>query len=198
MRMHEKRLSPGTSLAQRILSGDETALRIFFERYADPLYAFIYHHLDATPQDAEEVWQTVLLAATQSLSSYRGEGRLFTWLCSIARHKIADFRRRSGNFADVFSDLPPQLLAKSIISAPIPEEILQRRATHMLVVAALADLPDDYRCALLERYINERSVGEISKLLGRSYKATESLLSRARNALRDKLERLEEEHGDEQ
>jgi RNA polymerase sigma-70 factor (ECF subfamily) len=181
---------------RRVVSGDEEAIRIFFERYADPLFAFIFHHLDSTRQEAEEVWQTTLLAATNSLSTYRGEGKLFSWLCAIARHKIIDYRRRGGYSADVFSDLPSQRLSDSIGSAPLPEDILLEQATRMLVVKALAELPDDYRLSLVERYVHERSVREISELLGRSYKATESLLSRARSSFRTALERLEEKHGD--
>jgi len=192
----KKKLSTDTILARRMASGDQEALQIFFERYADPLFTFIFHHLDCRREEAEEVWQTTLAAAVNSLMAFRGEGRLFTWLCAIARHKIVDYRRRKGIPADVFSDLPPQRLTGMMDSTPLPEEVLLRRATRLLVVTALASLPDEYRLALLERYIHERTVGEVSKLLGRSYKATESLLSRARSALRAALARLEEDHGE--
>lgn len=197
MPARKKTLPTEANLAQRIIDGDEEALRIFFDRYADPLFAFIFHHLDSTKQEAEEVWQTTLMAAISSIPAYRRESQLFTWLCAIARHKIADHRRRSGNHADVFSDLPAHRLADTLASTPIPDEILTQRATRVRVITALAALPGDYRFALLERYVHERSVTEISNLLGRSYKATESLLSRARTALRTALISLEEENGEE-
>jgi len=196
MRVKKKKLTTDTKLAQRVASGDEEALQIFFERYADPLFTFIFHHLDSNKDEAEEVWQMTLAASVNSMMAYRGDGQLFTWLCAIARHKIIDFRRRNRFPADVFSDLPAARLTDLLDSRPLPEEILLQRSTHVLVITALAALPDDYRIVLLERYIHERSVGEISRLLGRSYKATESLLSRARTALRTALERLEEEHGE--
>lgn len=196
MRASIKKPTTETDLVQRMVAGDEEALRIFFDRYADPLFAFIFHRLDSTKQEAEEVWQTTLVAATNSFAAFRGDSQLFTWLCAIARHKIADHRRRSGYLADVFSDLPAPHLADSLATTPVADEILAQRATRVLVVTALAALPDDYRFALLERYVHERPVAEISKLLGRSYKATESLLSRARTALRAALASLEEEHGE--
>ncbi len=191
-----EKLPNEANLAQRIVDGDEEALRVFFDRYADPLFAFIYHHLGSTKQDAEEVWQTTLMASVSSMPAFRRESQLFSWLCAIARHKIADHRRRSGQHTDVFSDLPAQRLAETLASTPVPDEIITQRATRVLVITALAELPGDYRFALLERYIHERSVTEISNLLGRSYKATESLLSRARTALRRALESLEEKHGE--
>jgi RNA polymerase sigma-70 factor (ECF subfamily) len=185
------------SLAQRVASGEGEALRIFYERYSDPLFAFIYHHMEPSTQDAQDVWQTTLLAAIQSLPSFSGKSRLFTWLCAIARHKIADYRRRSSHPVDALSDVPRKHLAELMDSAPLPEEIVMQRATRIMVVRALTNLSEDYRKALLARYIDDRPLTEISKLIGRSYKATESLLSRARAALREAVEHLEENQGEE-
>jgi RNA polymerase sigma-70 factor (ECF subfamily) len=78
---------------------------------------------------------------------------------------------------------------------PLPEEILALKGTRLRVVEALAVLPDDYRRALVARYADQRSVGDVAKLLGRNYKATESLLGRARTAFRAAfLAESEEEH----
>jgi RNA polymerase sigma-70 factor (ECF subfamily) len=181
-------------LAKRVATGDETALAIFYRRYADLLYAFIYHLLGGSRSDAEDVWQDTLLAALHSLPSYRGECRLPTWLCGIARHKIADHFRRQGRAAtDVFSDVSEVRLSALLSSAPLPEEVVMRQATRVRVVEALALLNEDYRTALVARYTDERAVGEVAQMLGRTYKATESLLSRARAAFRVRLAALEEE-----
>lgn len=54
--------------------------------------------------------------------------------------------------------------------------------TRSLVVETLWTLPEDYRKALVLRYVEGLSVGQVAYRIGRSYKATESLLSRARDA----------------
>jgi RNA polymerase sigma-70 factor (ECF subfamily) len=181
-------------LAKRVAAGDETALAVFYERYADLLYAFIYHRLGGSRPDAEDVWQDTLLAALHSLLTYRGECRLFTWLCGIALHKIADhFRRQGRAVTDVFSDVSEVQLSALCSSAPLPEEVVMRQATRVRVVEALALLNEDYRTALVARYADERGVGEVAQMLGRTYKATESLLSRARAAFREALAVSEEE-----
>jgi RNA polymerase sigma-70 factor (ECF subfamily) len=182
------------TLARQVADGDETALETFYARYADPLFAFIYHHIDESRPDAEDVWQETLLAALNALPAYRGQSRLFTWLCGIARHKIADhFRRQGRSVAEVFSDVPQAELAALIGAGTLPEELVARRATRVRVVQALAALPDDYRSALVARYADEQSVDEVARQLGRTYKATESLLSRARVAFQEALARLETE-----
>jgi RNA polymerase sigma-70 factor (ECF subfamily) len=181
-------------LAKRVAAGEEATLATFYERYADLLYAFIYHRLGRSRPDAEDVWQETLLAALHALPTYRGECRLFTWLCGIARHKVADHFRRQGRArADVFSDLSEVQLSALISGAPLPEEVVMQQATRVRVVEALALLNQDCRVALVARYADECSVGEVARMLGRTYKAAESLLSRARAAFREALTALESE-----
>ena len=60
------------TLARQVTDGDERALEAFYPRYADPLFAFIYHHIDESHPDAEDVWQETLLAAINALPAYRG------------------------------------------------------------------------------------------------------------------------------
>ena len=190
----KEELRDDLALARQVTEGDEAALAAFYARYADPLFAFIYHHLDGSRSDAEDVWQGTLLAALHALPTYGGRSRLFTWLCGIARHKVADhFRQQARAATDVFSDVPEARLSALVSSTPLAEEVVVRQATRMRVVEALALLPEDYRMALIERYADERSVSEVARMLGRTYKATESLLSRARAAFRDALASLEEE-----
>ena len=188
--------SDDLSLAKLVVSGDERALRDFFEHYAEPLYAFIHHHIDESHGDVEGIWQNTLLAAIRSLPSFKGQSRLFTWLCRIARNKIADHFRKHEVSVEVFTDLPESQLNALPINTPLPEEILLRSATRILVVQALAELPLHYRYALVARYVDNLGVDEVSRNLKRSYKATESLLARAREAFRKVYIKIESEEID--
>lgn len=189
--------SDDLSLLRRVAAGDPAALQTLYTRYGEPLFAFICHHLDGSRPDAEEVWQDTLLAAIRSLPEYRGRSRLFTWLCGIARHKIADHLRRRGRPVAAFSELPSQQLAALMDAGPLPEEILAQKDTRIRVIEALAALPEDYRAALVARYADQRSVDEVAELLGKGYKAAESLLSRARAAFRAAWSSADEDKHDE-
>ncbi|MCJ7738231.1 MAG: RNA polymerase sigma factor [Anaerolineae bacterium] len=181
-------------LAQRVAAGDEQALEMLYERYADSLFAFVVHQLAGPRQNAEDIWQDSLVAAFQSIGSYRGQARFFTWLCGIARHKIIDhLRRQRRSPVEQFSDLPEPRLSALIAAGPLPEEIVANRANRVRVVEALACLPQSYRTALTARYADGLNVGEVAAQIGRNYKATESLLSRARAAFRSVMRKLEEE-----
>lgn len=175
-------------LARRAASGDAQALEALYGRYSGALHAHITHRLSGSREDVEDVWQETLLAAVRALPTYDGRSRFFTWLCGIAGHKIADHLRRSGRSPEmVFSDLPPEQLLELADSGPLPDDILASRATHLRVVNALGSLSDEYRRALVMRYAEECSVEEVARSLGKGYKATESLLARARNAFRAEM-----------
>lgn len=175
------------ALARRVAGGDESALKTLYECHADPLFAFICHALDGARPEAEEIWQDTLEAGIRTLPSYRGQSRLFSWLCSIARHKLADHWRRQNRSRQRLYVMPPEDLARLLDEGPLPDEILGRQATRQRVVEALSQLPLDYRTALVARYADGRSVEETAQLLEKTYKATESVLSRAREAFRQAL-----------
>ena len=175
------------ALAKRVAAGDEQALTALYERYADPLFAFIYHHLEGARPEAEEVWQDTLAAAVRSMARYRGESGFFSWLCGIARHKVGDYFRRRNRTTQNLILVPPADLARLMDQGPLPDELVNERATCVRVVEALGRVPSAYRTALSARYAEGRSVEEVAQLLDRNYKATESLLSRAREAFRAAL-----------
>jgi RNA polymerase sigma-70 factor, ECF subfamily len=170
-------------LAKRVSRGDEDAFNQFYAQNADLIFGFIVHLVRGARTDAEEIWQDTFMAAIRRLPSYRGQGRLASWLCGIARHKVADYRRRNGTAGPAPTAFPGELMD----DGPRPDEMLSRSALRVRLIEALAELPGDYRLALLARYADERSIEDIARQMGRSYKAAESLLSRAKAALREVL-----------
>ena len=78
-----------TSLARRMLAGDESAFDAFFETYFPGLYRFALARLDGNADAAEDVTQATLCAAIRKIGTYRGEAALFTWLCTFCRHELS-------------------------------------------------------------------------------------------------------------
>lgn len=175
------------TLAQRAGAGDESALRALYDHHADPLYAFICHACNGARSEAQEIWQDTLETAFRTLGAFRGQSEFFTWLCGIARHKLADHWRRQNRPGQQVLLLPPEELAGLMDGGPLPQEILNRRDVCLRVVEVLGRLPAEYRSALVARYADGCSVEETAKLLDKTYKATESVLSRAKAALRKAL-----------
>jgi RNA polymerase sigma-70 factor (ECF subfamily) len=174
-------------LVERLRYGDLAAMEQLFNTYFDRLYSLVFHEVGRDQAVAEDVTQEIFLNALTSIGKFRGQSKLYTWLCSIAHHKIADFyrrqererkyRKRASNTGNIEPEQIPDT-GRSIPSMTESEE------TRHAVEQALLRLPLDYRQVLILKYVEEMSVREISQIMQRSPKSVEGLLARARKVLR--------------
>jgi RNA polymerase sigma-70 factor (ECF subfamily) len=109
------------------------------------------------------------------------------WLLGIARRRVALYYRRraagSTRSSGVLSGEEPDDGAHSVL----PEDVLEQLERASVVRAAMLAVPEDRRKALQWKYGEGLSVEVIAARLGKTAKAVESLLSRAREQLRDLL-----------
>ncbi len=102
------------------------------------------------------------------------KGSLLTWLRGIAANNARNRFRKNKRLRPLgATDLP----------APNQEE--NRRDEAEAIAQALAELPSHYEAALRAKYLDGQSVAEMAEERGESVKAVESLLARARQALRE-------------
>jgi RNA polymerase sigma-70 factor (ECF subfamily) len=187
------------ALRGRVLRGDREAAGVLFRRHLDPVYEFVHYRLGGDRSAVEDVVQDTFLTALEGLSGFDGRSSLSTWLCGIARNKIRSQRRKRRPMAleDALADAEPEIdaLLADVAREPLPEEVLERRETRELVGAALSSLSDDYRAALLGKYVEGRSVDELAAVGGTTFKAAESRLQRARVAFARVFELLAKRRG---
>jgi RNA polymerase sigma-70 factor (ECF subfamily) len=182
-------------LAAGIRRGDPEAWTELCERFGGALYLYAFHLAGGEGAWAEDIRQETLLAAASAVRRYRGDAPLFGWLCSIARRKAADELRRRGRLADPPEDEDPSSAFQARIEGePLPEELLEKAEIRARTVEALWSLPPDYRQLLIARYVEEVDVEALARRFGRTYKATESMLSRARTAMRRQWKEID--HGE--
>jgi RNA polymerase sigma-70 factor (ECF subfamily) len=189
--------SPGEErqLLDRMQAGEESAFDVFAELYIPGLYRFAQRRLAAGDRDlVRDVVQSTVCRVIERLDSYRAEATLFTWLCAVCKNEIAaHFRRLERRPREVgLEEEHTQVDAASALSPPPPgaEERLELLERRERVHIALDRVPPAYARAVEWRYLEGVPVTEIARRLGTSYKAAESLLSRARSAFRLSYESL--------
>lgn len=178
-------------LVERLRRGERTAFEEFFREYHPKLYRFALRRLQRDVQAAEDAAQAAICAGLRSLHTYRGEAALLTWLCTICRRQIGS--RSVVNVVAIREDDPEVQAALEALLASERDDPFAAATTGQVrdaVLAALDYLPSDYADALEWKYVQELSVEEIAHRLGRSMKATESLLTRARGAFREAFQSL--------
>jgi RNA polymerase sigma-70 factor (ECF subfamily) len=165
----------GTPLASAFATDD--AFRAWYERTLPRVYGFLLART-ADVSLAEELSQQTFLAAIEQRRRFDGRADVVTWLCGIARHKLADhFRRlereeRRGRRAAI-AELP--------MDAPDWRADVEERDA---IRDAVRQLPAAQRAVLLFVDLDGLSVPEAARLLGKSTGAAHSLLFRARESFR--------------
>ena len=178
-------------LVEKLRSGDNTARAEFYNIYRNRLYSLVLEQVDRDQAVAEDLVQEAFLAALGSLDKFRGDSQLYTWLRSIALHKINDFYRRQAREPRPKESSPDFDAMKQLEQIgddePAPLTVMEFEEIRQSVHQALEGLPQDYQEVLILKYLEEMPVLEISQIMGRSPKSVEGLLSRARKAMRDNL-----------
>jgi RNA polymerase sigma-70 factor (ECF subfamily) len=158
--------------------------------YSPALYRFFYAYTRGNRALAEDLVQETFLAALRRRLTFdprRGSFR--QWLWAIGRNKLADayrsLHRQNGSLG---FEAIEHALAAAADGRPLPDELLQRDETRLRIGGALASLPPAYRDVLERKYIEGQSVREIAEAAGKTEKAVELQLRRARAAFRRQFE----------
>ena len=165
-------------LVAEILSKDRKATAEFVARYADHVYAYVRRRLIPRADLVEDLVQEVFLAAWESLDKFRGDSSLRSWLLGIARHKVEDHYRKRLRELQLAEE--EEGTESEPVSAHDLEGALAERQTGELTREVLSILPENYSVVLLWRYWENRSLRDIAVQTGRTEKAIERLLARAR------------------
>ena len=147
----------------------------------DSVYSFVRKRLIPRVEMVDDLVQEILLAAWQGLPTFRGDASLRAWILGIARHKVDDFYRRRLRDSEIMEDGEPS--AESAME-PGLDRHLDAAADQDRVERTLAQLPEAYAMALIWRYRDEKSVREMAELSGKTQKAMERMLARARENFR--------------
>jgi RNA polymerase sigma-70 factor (ECF subfamily) len=173
-------------LVEKLRSRDSAAMEEFYNLYRTRLHSLILEQVDRDEAVAKDLVQEVFLAVLGSLDRFRGDSPLYTWLRSIAFHKINDFYRRQAREPKPrisppdFNTLKPKQTGDNE-----PETFTMMESEE--IRQALADLPQDYQDVLVLKYLKDMPVLAISQIMGRSPKSVEGLLSLARKAMQNNL-----------
>jgi RNA polymerase sigma-70 factor (ECF subfamily) len=174
-------LAEDRDLIAGVLAKDRKATGEFVARCADWLYPFIRRRLVPRAEQLEDLVQEIVLAAWQALPKFRGEAGLRSWVMGIARHKLDDYYRKRIDEIELSEDEESTCEPASF---PELEQHVDAITMREKVQKVLTLLPEAYALALIWRYRDENSIREMAQLAGKSEKAMERLLARARENFR--------------
>jgi RNA polymerase sigma-70 factor, ECF subfamily len=181
-------LADDRKLVAAILEKDRKATADFVAKYADQVYLYIRSRLIPRLDLVDDLVQDVFLAAWENLTTYRGDSPLGSWLQGIARHKVENYYRASLRAALPLEEAGSE--AAEVMMDVDLEEFLDRERLQQKTQSILATLPEAYSLVLIWRYWEQCSAQQMAIRTGKSEKAIERLLARAREMFREKWKRM--------
>lgn len=176
-----------TELIKRILQGEQAFFAQLVQRYQQYVFTLVLRFTDSR-EDAEEISQDVFVKAYRSLADFRGESKFSTWLYTVVRTSSITFLRKK-KLDTTSLDNERTFLQLENRESGFNANTMEQKSRHAMVNAAIRLLsPDDSQIITLF-YKGEQSLEEIGRIMGMEANTVKVRLHRARNRLREKMEK---------
>jgi RNA polymerase sigma-70 factor (ECF subfamily) len=179
-------------LVEKLKQGDETAFKTIVETWQQMVYNTALGIVQ-NAEDAEDVAQEVFIKVYESISSFKGDSKLSTWLYRITITKALDHlrkkktKKRFGLMQSIFGSGENEVIEKPDFHHPGVK--LDNKEKAAVLFKAINQLPENQRIAFTLHKVEGLSYNEISEVMNSTVPAVESLLHRARQNLRKWLEK---------
>lgn len=180
----------------RARSGDREAFRVLVELHQDRIFRYVVRQMRCDRHTGADLAQEVFLRAWRGLRAFDGRCSFSTWLHKIALNVgISDVRRRRAvkrRKRTLSIDQPlagaDDLRIDPPAPEPTPDDLAHQQEFAAAVRAALQDVPEDFRQAVILRDLQGLSYEEISEILGIPAGTVRSRIHRGRLILQQRLE----------
>lgn len=172
------------ALIERASKGDQKAFSELFHTYKEMVYRVVYRLLGNSEELNDAVQQT-FIELYKSLPGYAGKSKFTTWLYRIAVNvSIQFFRKR--RVQDRNQPFNPEIFSDSETNSDLP---LERKELRKQIETALASLHIRKRTVVVLHDIENRTMEEISEIIGVPVGTIKSRLFYGREELKKKLEK---------
>lgn len=170
-------------LAKAVRDGDLSAWRVLYDRHFAEVLRAAERRIPRDRGAAEDVVQEAWMIAVRKIETFDAErGRFAAWMTGIVDKVAANVARRRESL--------PAPIGEAVDGIPSPRA--ESRPRQIDLESAMQQLPDRYRRVLNAKYEERLSVAEIALRERETEKSIESLLSRARAALRKSIDAAKE------
>jgi RNA polymerase sigma-70 factor (ECF subfamily) len=174
-------------LIDQVLAGNQSAYADLVKRHQRFVFTLAMRFAKGR-EDAEEIAQDCFIKAYRSLGSFQRQSKFSTWLYSIVYTTAMTFLRKKRVDTDSIDDETTYIQVESQSSAYDVNNAENRSRSFYLNQAIEQLLPDDATIITLF-YKGEQSLEEIGQALGMEANTVKVKLFRARQRLKEKLER---------
>lgn len=177
-------------------SGEREAFAPLVDAYQRRVFSIVFH-LVRRRNDIEDLVQEIFMKAFAAIGSYNSQSSFGTWLNRIAVNHCYDYLRRQRSsrvtyFWEMSEEGQRQVESQSHNPAGDGSDSAEKLAIGDLINKLLVRAPAEDRVILSLKEIEDKSVEEISEIMGLKLSTVKVRLHRARKRMIKDLERLQE------
>jgi len=171
----------------KVLKGDQSAFALLVEKYQIYVFSLVLRFTE-NREDAEEISQDVFVKAYRSLADFRGESKFSTWLFTITRTTCLSFLRKK-KLDTVSLDNERAGIQIENRESGFHANIVEQKSRHAMLNEAISMLGIDDAQVLNLFYKGDQTLEEIGKIMRLEPNTVKVKLHRARQRLKDKMEK---------
>jgi RNA polymerase sigma-70 factor (ECF subfamily) len=176
-----------------VQQGDRSAFDLLVAKYQHKILNLVMRYVK-DPSEALDVAQEAFLKAYRAAPSFRGESAFYTWLYRIAINTAKNYlvaaRRRPAAVDVDFADTEQFETLTKQSDIDTPERLALTEEIGSAIEAAIQELPEELRTAILLREIEGMSYEEIAATMDCPVGTVRSRIFRAREAIEERLRPL--------
>lgn len=162
----------------------ELAFKEIVDSYSERLYWHVRRFL-CSHEDTDDLLQEIFIKVWSSLSSFRGESQLYTWIYRIATNESLNYLQKQKiraalRFEDITSKLDDKIDEDSGVDGNEAQKALMK---------AVSRLPSKQKTVFIMRWFDDLSYEEISEILGTSVGALKASYHFAQEKIRSEIEK---------
>ena len=166
-----------------------------YRSYVDEVYQYVYWRTGLCKALAEDLTQEIFIDVYKGFSGFKGLCSERTWIFKITKNKLNDFYRKQYSPKFELIEMDDQLVEHLADPSQDILEMMVKSFEQEKVRTCLNNLLEQYKIVLVLKYIDGKSVKEVALTVGKSPKAIESILQRAKNAFIKSYSKYDEKEG---
>ena len=178
---------PDNELIAQVLKGDQQAYKVLVDRYQSYIFTLAYKLMQSR-EDAEEVAQDVFVKAYRSLADFKGGSKFSTWLYTIAHNTGITYLRKKKQKILALDD-EKNFTQLENHESDFKSNQVEDKSKKEMVNRAIEMLSADDAQIITLFYKGDQSLDEIGQIMGMEANTVKVRLFRARQRLKDKMEK---------
>lgn len=150
-----------------------------YREYAIPVKRYVLS-LCKNNDMADDITADTFYKAIKNIDSFQG-GKIFTWLCTIAKNTYLDYVKRRGYSAEVSGEEMEERISED---SPSPEDLFIKKDEQMTLYRMMQKLDAESKDVMYLRIFGELSFKEIAEVVGKSENWARVVFYRSKNKLK--------------